>query len=66
VGKFDIIFLRYVAIYFSLEFKQDLFSKLARSLNRPGAMIIGAVESLRGVSEDFEMNSHSGGYYYTV
>lgn len=66
LGRFDIIFLRYVAIYFSMEFKQSLFTKLARSLNRPGCLIIGAVESLRGINEDFDMKSHGGGYYYTL
>jgi chemotaxis protein methyltransferase CheR len=66
LGRFDIIFLRYVAIYFSLNFKQALFKNLARAANRPGHLIIGAVESLRGVSEEFEMKSHGGGYYYTI
>lgn len=66
LGRFDVIFLRYVAIYFSLTFKQALFKRLALSANRPGYLIIGAVESLRGINEDFEMKSHAGGYYYTV
>ena len=66
LGRFDIIFLRYVAIYFSMSFKQSLFKNLARAANRPGYMIIGAVESLRGVSEEFEMKTHAGGYYYTI
>lgn len=66
LGKFDIVFLRYVAIYFSLEFKQALISRIARSMNRPGGLIIGAVESLRGVSDEFEMKGHGGGYYYTL
>jgi chemotaxis protein methyltransferase CheR len=66
LGRFDIIFLRYVAIYFSLTFKQALFKNLARAANRPGHLIIGAVESLRGVNDEFEMKSHGGGYYYTI
>ncbi len=66
LGRFDVIFLRYVAIYFSLTFKQALFKNLARAANRPGHLIIGAVESLRGVNEEFEMKSHGGGYYYTI
>lgn len=66
LGRFDVIFLRYVAIYFSTTFKQALFKNLARAANRPGHLIIGAVESLRGVNEEFEMKSHAGGYYYTI
>ena len=64
LGKFDIIFLRYVAIYFSDDFKKRLFSGLASALTDPGFFIIGAVESLRGVSDDFTLNSHASGHYY--
>lgn len=66
LGRFDVIFLRYVAIYFSMTFKQALFKNLARAANRPCCLIIGAVESLRGVNDDFEMKTHGGGYYYTI
>jgi chemotaxis protein methyltransferase CheR len=61
---FDLIFMRYVAIYFSDEFKRGLYSRLARVLIPKGFLIVGAVESLRGVSEDFDMLSHGGGLYY--
>jgi chemotaxis protein methyltransferase CheR len=61
---FDLIFMRYVAIYFSDEFKKGLYGRLARVLSPKGFLVIGAVETLRGVSEDFEMLSHAGGLYY--
>lgn len=66
LGKFDIIFLRYVAIYFSEDFKRNLYSGLAGSLSDPGYFVIGAVESLRGVSDDFKLNSYAGGHYYVL
>lgn len=66
LGRFDVIFLRYVAIYFSMSFKQSLFKNLALAANRPGYLLIGAVESLRGVNEEFETKSSGGGYYYTI
>jgi chemotaxis protein methyltransferase CheR len=65
LGRFDIVFLRYVAIYFSLEFKRELVERIARIVNDPGYLIVGAVESLRGVSDAFEISSHDGGFYYT-
>ena len=61
---FDLIFMRYVAIYFSEEFKKGLYNRLARMLIPKGFLVVGAVETLRGVSEDFELLSHAGGLYY--
>jgi chemotaxis protein methyltransferase CheR len=56
--------MRYVAIYFSDEFKKGLYSRLARVLSPKGFLVIGAVETVRGVSEDFELLTHAGGLYY--
>jgi chemotaxis protein methyltransferase CheR len=63
-SHFDLVFMRYVAIYFSDEFKKGLYSRLARILSPNGFLVIGAVETLRGLSEDFEMLAHAGGLYY--
>jgi chemotaxis protein methyltransferase CheR len=64
LGRFDLVFLRYVAIYFSDDFKKKIFSGLSRVLSPSGHLIIGAVESLRGYSEAFDLLSHAGGSYY--
>jgi len=61
---FDVVFMRYVAIYFSEDFKKGLYSRLARVLMPKGFLVVGAVETLRGVSEDFDLQSHAGGLYY--
>lgn len=63
-GPFDIAFLRYVAIYFSDALKKRIFTNLARLLSPSGYLIIGAVESLLGLCEAFQMCEHSGGAYY--
>lgn len=63
-GHIDIIFLRYVAIYFSEDFKRGLFSRLARVLSPGGYLIIGAIETLRGISDEYKIESHAGGAYY--
>lgn len=52
VGEFDVIFLRNVMIYFSLETKRDVVSRLLRVLRPGGYFIIGHSESLNGVTED--------------
>lgn len=66
LGSFDIIFCRNVAIYFSDEFKRNLFRKIARQLNPGGYFFIGSAESLAGYSEEFTMQEHNKGIYYQV
>ncbi|GBU25448.1 chemotaxis protein methyltransferase CheR [Fibrobacteria bacterium R8-3-H12] len=61
---FDLVFMRYVAIYFSDDFKKGLYNRLARILSPNGFLVIGAVETLRGLSDNFDMMSHAGGLYY--
>ncbi|SLM30067.1 MCP methyltransferase, CheR-type [Desulfamplus magnetovallimortis] len=55
LGLFDLILCRYVAIYFSDPFKRELFSKMARALKPGSVLILGATESLRGFSQDFNI-----------
>jgi len=64
LGKMDVIFCRYVAIYFSETFKRQIYSGIARLLSPSGHLIISAVESLRGLVDDFEPLSHANGTYY--
>lgn len=64
LGHFDIVFLRYVAIYFSDPFKQAIYRGIGRLLAPEGHLIISAVESLRGISDDFAQLSHGSGTYY--
>ena len=52
---FDLILCRYVTIYFSDTFKRDLFAKMAKVLKPGGVLILGATESLREFSRDFEI-----------
>ena len=55
MGRFDIIFCRNVLIYFSSDLKRALIARLAGVLNPGGWLILGASESIAGVSETFEM-----------
>lgn len=64
LGRFDCVFLRYVAIYFSNDFKRTLLQNIASVSNQPGYLVVGAVESLRGLTEAFTPRNHAGGYYY--
>jgi chemotaxis protein methyltransferase CheR len=66
LGKFDIIFLRNVAIYFSPEFKTELFRKLTTALNPGGYLFLGASESLQGYSTDYETQLYARGAVFQL
>jgi len=64
IGKFDVIFCRNVAIYFNYEDKKRLFDKIADILESDGYLIIGATESLTGISQRFEPQRHLRSVFY--
>ncbi len=64
LGKFDVIFCRNVAIYFSAEDKKKLFALLGAALNPKGALIIGSTESLLGVHDSLVRKEDLGCVYY--
>jgi chemotaxis protein methyltransferase CheR len=64
LGHFDIVFLRYVSIYFSDPLKRQIYQGIAGLLAPDGHLIISAVESLRGISDAYVQLSHAGGSYY--
>lgn len=66
LGKFDLILLRNVAIYFSKEIKIQLFRKMAKSLNPGGYLLLGASESLIGYSTEFEPRQINGYNFYQL
>jgi len=66
LGKFDIIFCRNVAIYFSLEDRKKLFNRLADMLDTGGSLIVGSSESLTGVSSRFEPLRHLRSIFYRL
>jgi chemotaxis protein methyltransferase CheR len=64
LGKFDIIFCRNVAIYFTLEDRKKLFNRLADSLADDGFLVIGSTESLTGVCPRFVPKRHLRSIFY--
>lgn len=64
LGKFDIIFCRNVAIYFSMPDRTKLFNKIADSLADDGYLIIGSTESLTGVCSRFVPKRHLRSIFY--
>lgn len=55
LGKFDLVVLRNVMIYFERETQKNLIEKVVRVLKPGGYLYVGHSESLHGVSERFNM-----------
>lgn len=64
LGKFDIIFCRNVAIYFTLPDRKNLFNRLADNLTDDGYLIIGSTESLTGICSRFVPKRHLRAIFY--
>ena len=66
LDKFDIIFCRNVAIYFSREDRRKFYEKLANQLNPDGYLIIGSTESMVGLGAPFVPKQHLQTTYYQM
>mgnify|MGYP000894137152 FL=1 len=64
LGRMDVVFCRYVTIYFAEDFKQRIYCEIANLLSPDGYLIISEVENLLGLSDRFTPLSHGGGTYY--
>jgi len=64
LGKFDIIFCRNVAIYFTLPDRKKLFNKIADALSDDGFLVIGSTESLTGICPRFTPKRHLRSIFY--
>ena len=66
MGKFDVIFCRNVAIYFSEPDRISLFRRLGQRLEPDGCLVIGSMESLSGICPEYESKRHLRSVYYQV
>jgi len=66
LGKFDVIFCRNVLIYFSSDVKSRILNQFAGALNPGGYLILGASESLTGLTDKFDMVPCNRGIVYKL
>lgn len=66
LGRFDVIFCRNVAIYFTEADKIKLFTKLGNLMAPDGALIIGSTESLTGLCPQFEPMRYLRSVFYKL
>ncbi|MGA9090871.1 MAG: protein-glutamate O-methyltransferase CheR [Bradyrhizobium sp.] len=63
LGTFDVIFCRNVLIYFDQDTKAGIFERLARVVEPDGFMVLGAAESVVGISDAFKPHPERRGLY---
>ncbi len=66
LGRFDVIFCRNVLIYFSADSKRDILSRMVKSLNPGGYLIMGGSESISGLSDRLTMIRYGSGVLYRL
>ncbi|MGE0847849.1 MAG: protein-glutamate O-methyltransferase CheR [Flavobacteriaceae bacterium] len=63
LGKFDVIFCRNVLIYFDHATKKDILQRLSRCLTPDGFLVLGAAETVVGISDAYETVPERRGLY---
>src|SRR5581483_2973067 len=63
LGKFDVIFCRNVLIYFDQETKINIFERMARIIEPDGMLMLGAAESVVGITDAFRPYPDKRGLY---
>lgn len=63
LGKFDAVFLRNVLIYFDGPTKSTVLDRIAQSLNPGGFLMLGAAETIVGITQAFESAQDRRGLY---
>ncbi|MEI9924600.1 MAG: protein-glutamate O-methyltransferase CheR [Bradyrhizobium sp.] len=63
LGKFDVIFCRNVLIYFDQDTKARIFDRLSKVVEPDGFMVLGAAESVVGISDAFKPYPDRRGLY---
>ena len=63
LGKFDVVFCRNVLIYFDQETKVNIFERIGRVIEPDGMLMLGAAESVVGITDAFRPHPDRRGLY---
>jgi chemotaxis protein methyltransferase CheR len=63
LGTFDVVFCRNVLIYFDQATKTDVLDRMARQLPDDGYLLLGAAETVVGLTEMFKPVADRRGLY---
>ena len=63
LGTFDVIFCRNVMIYFDQDTKAAIFERMSRMIEPDGVLVLGAAESVVGITDTFKPHPVRRGMY---
>ena len=63
LGMFDLVLCRNLLIYFDQQTKADLLERLARAIHDDGYLILGAAETVVGLTDSFKVLPDKRGLY---
>jgi len=63
LGRFDVVFLRNVLIYFGKETKTDILQRIEKQTNPGCYLVLGASETLVGLNQTFKPVENARGLY---
>jgi chemotaxis protein methyltransferase CheR len=63
LGVFDVVFCRNVLIYFDQDTKIDIFNRLAKATEPDGVLVLGAAETVVGLTDVFRPYPERRGLY---
>jgi chemotaxis protein methyltransferase CheR len=63
LGVFDVVFCRNVLIYFDQETKINIFGRLAKAMEADGILVLGAAETVVGLTDAFKPFPDKRGLY---
>jgi chemotaxis protein methyltransferase CheR len=63
LGPFDVVFCRNVLIYFDQNLKIDVLNRLARVTESDGYLVLGAAETVVGLTDAFKLMPEKRGLY---
>ncbi len=65
-GKFDVVFIRNVLIYFDQATKTEVLDRVSTVMNPGGYVLLGAAETVIGITRKFEAMKERRGLYQMV
>ena len=65
-GSWDVVFCRNLLMYMAPEVARAVIARAATALERGGFMFVGHAESLRGLSDAFDVCHSVGAFYYRL
>jgi chemotaxis protein methyltransferase CheR len=65
-GSFHVILCRNVLLYFAPEMVRQIIARMAQALVPGGYLFLGPSETLRGISEEFDLKREGDAFYYQL